>query len=184
MDDQEKYDDLDGSFFGTVKLMAESIDLCIQDLKTLPKQQLKKQIKNKLNERMKKIVRATIPKMKKMRFITEPTEFSRKSYIGKLRGNEAVEALRLKLNMVVIYGNYHGDITLNRLCPHCESDDDSTEHLLDCPVLESSVTSQNICNDDNIQTWKQVLEIQRFNIEHRADTASWLKKFLRKSQSS
>ena len=69
--EQEENSDVEGSFFGTVKGMAESIDVVIDDLKSLPKSQLKKLIKKKLNERMKKVISATIPRMKKLRFIED-----------------------------------------------------------------------------------------------------------------
>ena len=174
--EQEQNNDLDGSFFGSVLSMAKSIHVSIEDLKTLRKDHLKRLLKTKINEKMIRIVASTIPKMKKMRFVGEPAEFVRKPYVINLRGKETIEALRLKLNMVVIYDNYHGDVTIRRLCPHCELHDDTTEHLVDCPVLSSNISSNFIANDNNLQTWKQILEIVSFNINHRDDETSWLKR--------
>ena len=153
--------------------MAQSIAIPLKDLKSLPKNQLKKLIKKKLNERMTKIIAATVPQMTKLRFIDKPQAFERQPYVTQLKGDEAIQALRTKLNMVAIYGNYHGDITMRRLCPYCEKEDDTTEHLLDCLEIQSTITSKDIQNNNNTETWKQVLEVIKFNMDHRTEKCSW-----------
>ena len=173
VDEQERENDLDDSFFGTVVNMAESIAIPLEDIKSLPKNQLKKSIKKKLNERMTRIIAATIPQMTKLRFVDKSLEFERKTYVTQLKGDEVIQALRTKLNMVTIYGNYHGDITMRRLCPYCEKEDDTTEHLLDCPELQSTISSKDILNNSNIETWKQVLEVIKFNMDHRTEKCGW-----------
>ena len=173
VDEQESNNDLEDSFFGTVLTMAQSIAIPLKDLKSLPKNQLKKLIKKKLNERMTKIIAATVPQMTKLRFIDKPQAFERQPYVTQLKGDEAIQALRTKLNMVAIYGNYHGDITMRRLCPYCEKEDDTTEHLLDCLEIQSTITSKDIQNNNNTETWKQVLEVIKFNMDHRTEKCSW-----------
>ena len=52
IDEQEKNNDTDESFFGTVLEMAESIGITIDQLKNTVKSSLKKLIKNKLNKKI------------------------------------------------------------------------------------------------------------------------------------
>ena len=178
LEQQEADNDLDESFYGTVLDMTKTIDITIDDLKTLPKNQLKALIKRKLNERMVNVVKNTIPKMSKLRFLSceEGCELKRKPYITNLKGNDTIEALRIMLNMEVVYGNYRGDITLTRLCPHCDECDDTTEHLVDCRVFHSMVTSNDLKKKDgfNSETWKQILELVTFNMKNRTtDCPTW-----------
>ena len=39
--------------------------------------------------------------------------------------------------MIDIHGNYRGNVTLRRLCAHCEEEEDTTEHLPSCKVFLS-----------------------------------------------
>ena len=171
--EQESENDLDGSFFGTVKEMALSIDVSLENLKSLQKSQLKKLIKEKLNERMLQVIKATIPKMTKLRFLNIPDTFERKPYILHLSGKETIQTLRVRLNMITIYDNYHGDVTLKRMCIHCEGADDTTEHLIECPVFESALSSTFLCNENNVNTWRQLLEIIEINMDHRPSPSGW-----------
>ena len=117
---------------------------------------------------MYKVVSLTIPRMTKLRFVkVGENKFKRKEYIIKLQGSEAIQALRCRMNMIQIYGNYHNDITLRRLCPHCEMADDTTEHLLTCKVFHSTVSQKDLFDEQNIEVWKQILEIINFNLKHR-----------------
>ena len=110
--EQEENDDVDGSFFGTVKDMAQSISMSLEDLKSLPKNQLKRQIKNNLDKSMVQVISSTIPQMKKLRFLDPLVTFGRKSYVTQLQGRSCIQALRVRLNMIAVYGNYHGDISM------------------------------------------------------------------------
>ena len=156
--------------------MARSINVSLDDLKTLPKNQLKKLIKSKLDERMVNVFNSTIPRMTKLRFMEKPATFKRKLYVTLMRGKETIQVLRIRLNMITVYDNYHGDITMRRTCPHCEEVDDTTEHLIECPILHSSLTSDLIKQCSNIETWRQILEIVCYNMDHRLETCSWTRK--------
>ena len=174
--DQEENHDVDDSFYGTVAEMAKTIGVTLDDLKNLTKSKLKNVIKSRLDERMEHVINLTIPKMTKLRFMKQPATFERKSYIKQLSGTESIQVLRVRLNMVVIYGNYHGDVTMKRTCEHCEEADDTTEHLIECPILHSSLSSSLISQSCSTETWKQILEMVNFNMNHRAETCSWTRK--------
>ena len=173
--EQQVDGDTEESFYATVVEMANVVGVSVEDLQNLPKNHLKKLIKNKLNERMRHVIACTQPKMKKMRFV-QTENFDRQKYVINLKGKDSVQALRLRLNMIPIYGNYHGDIQMRRLCPHCEEEDDTTEHLLDCKTLHSVVNSGDLFNNNNIEIWKQILEVMTFNLEHRLNTPKLGKK--------
>ena len=83
------------------------------------------------------------------KFLKIRKDFQRKSYITNLRGSDAIQVLRCRLNMIPIYGNYHNDITLMRLCPHCEEEAATTEHLVSCKVFHSTIAPEHLCNDTN-----------------------------------
>ena len=105
--------------------------------------------------------------MSKMRFIQTPTLYERKGYITHLKGNEVLTILKTKLNMQPIYGNYKGDLTKERLCPYCQEEDDITEHLITCKVFETSITKELLVGSENVELWRQVAELVKFNIENR-----------------
>ena len=180
MQEQEENDDVDGSFFGTVKDMAQSISMSLEDLKSLPKNQLKRQIKNNLDKSMVQVISSTIPQMKKLRFLDPLVTFGRKSYVTQLQGRSCIQALRVRLNMIAVYGNYHGDISMRRTCPHCEETDDTTEHLVECPIFHSTLKPTLLNQMSNTETWKQILEIINFNMDHRLETCSWTRKQAKK----
>ena len=72
------------------------------------------------------------------------------------------------MNMQYIYGNYKGDYELPRLCPHCRQVDDTTEHLLTCTYFgQTSLTEDDLKNDDNVELWRQVNERIATNLKWR-----------------
>ena len=104
-------------------------------------------------------------KMKKLRFIKTARTFKKKEYISKMSGSEAVQAIKTRLNMLPVYGNYKHDLTLRRLCVLCDKEDDTTEHLLECEVMGvNNISAEHLKNDDNVQLWQQINEVTKFNL--------------------
>ena len=77
----------------------------------LSKSALKKMVKTRIRERMQEIVLKAKDGSTKMRFST-CNAFESKPYIKFSSGNNAVMALKTKLNMWEIYGNYKGNYKL------------------------------------------------------------------------
>ena len=91
-----------------------------------------------------------------------------KQYIVDGGGTDAIKTLKIRLNMHRVFGNYKGDYELPRLCPHCQQEDDTTEHLILCTYFgESSLTEQDLHNTNNIQLWKQINERVDTNMKWR-----------------
>ena len=59
-------------------------------------------------------------------------------------------------------------MTLKRLCPHCEEEDDTTEHLISCEVFENNVFSPaDLRNDSNKELWSRINELVDVNMANR-----------------
>ena len=106
--------------------------------------------------------------MKKLRFVESSEVFGRKRYIVDMEGQEALKTLKIRLNMMEIYGNFKGNVTLKRLCLHCGEDDDTTEHLISCKVFENSIFSPvDLRNDSNKELWRRINELVDVNMANR-----------------
>ena len=82
---------------------------------------------------------------------------------------ECLHTLKTRLNMLPIYANYKGDLTLDRICTHCNKEEDKTEHLLECEALGNTVLKrEDLQNTNNTELWKLMNERTRFNIRCRA----------------
>ena len=62
--------------------------------------------------------------MNKLRFLGQQKEFERKKYIIQIDADSAVQVMKTRLNMLLIYDNYKGDVSLSRPCPLCSMADD------------------------------------------------------------
>ena len=109
-----------------------------------------------------------------MRFIkNEDSDFRRKTYIQKMKSSDAMKALKVRLNMIPIFGNFKGDMTKRRLCPHCEKADDTTEHLITCRIYSNNILKIiHLTNDYNVELWRQIVELIDCNLGHRPEPTS------------
>ena len=128
---------------------------------------LKRMVKKKIVERMKEIVLLTKKGSKKMRY-SSCHEFGMKPYIKFGNGINVTSILKTRLHMWEVYGNYKGNYKLQRVCPHCLKEDDTTELLLMCSALGPSLfTVSEIANEENVQLWKQMVERINTNMKWR-----------------
>ena len=73
-----------------------------------------------------------------------------------------------RLNMQEIYANYKGNYMLSRMCPYCQEEEDTTEHLICCTSFgPSNFTDEDLRNDKNIELWKQINEQVAVNMKWR-----------------
>jgi hypothetical protein len=157
----------DGTWFMGVLRYLQTLDINLEIVKDSSKNVLKKIVKRKIIERMNATMIDSKRRYKKMRFLN-CEDFKLKNYIKFGRGNDALDALKTRLNMREIYGNYKGDYALQRLCPYCEEEEDTTEHLIDCAVFgPSQFTIEDLANEDNIELWKQINEKVAVNMKWR-----------------
>ena len=113
---------------------------------------------------MAKIVREAAEKMTKLRFITE-YEVGQKEYITKMDGTECFHTMKTRLNMLPIYANFKGDVTMDSAWAHCKTGEDKTEHLIECKAIgETILTKEDLKNSDNVELWRLINKRTRFNL--------------------
>ena len=170
VEEQQQMEEKD-TFYGNVEEMANTLKIQMETIRQLTKSQLKKLVKSQITGRMTQLVRAKSETMSKMRFTKEGAdEFGRKRYIIDMTGTEALKSLKIRLNMIPIYGNFRGDIYLRRQCIHCRENDDTTEHLILCRIFENDfINVSHLKNDSNAELWKQINELVDTNLNLRRD---------------
>ena len=117
---------------------------------------------------MEEEITAKAKQSSKLRFITTPVNFEKAEYINELSGDEAIEVMKIRLNMVNIHGNYKSDLTKCRRCPHCQTAVDTTEHLLECPTgnADEEGDKETLYKKD-AEGWKDILNIIDTNLGTR-----------------
>ena len=165
--DQEKNEE-EGTFYHETKVYFNKIGIDIKDVDTMLKSQLKKTIKERLSNRMVDVIKKTMH-MTKSRFQNVPTKLETKKYINNLSGTESLKTLKTRLNMQPVYGNFKCDITKQRVCQHCNKEDDTTEHLVSCKIFETGLDPEMLKNEDNYELWKQINQLIDFNLNHRLE---------------
>ncbi len=170
--EQENMDD-DDTFYMDVKLMASTIGLSFESIKNLTKDELKILIKENIDKEMVRITTGAL-KMTKLRFINEPTTFERKEYLLKMDGSSAIQVLKTRLNMLPVYGNFKGDLSIPRLCQWCDEEDDTTEHFLTCKVVGvCNLNPEHLRNADNVELWRQINLVVKSNMDKRVGKKRW-----------
>ena len=163
---QQRVDEEDDTFYDTVKRMASSLNIDIKDVDNLTKAELKKKVKSRIGEQMVKAIKQA--KMKKLRFIKDPEVFERKKYVQMMDAKAAIEVMKIRLNMIELYGNFKANLTLERLCPLCKRHDDTTEHLITCKEInQNKINVAQLSNEDNPELWRQINELVSLNMEKR-----------------
>lgn len=164
----QKEEQEDGTFYMETKKILGRYEVDIDEIADMTKSKLKDRLKTKMKEKMTEHINKAADQMKKLRFI-QPGQFERQEYVKKLSGFACLETMKTRLNMLPVYGNFKADLTLERLCPYCKAEDDTTEHIIECTELgRTSLTVDDLQNTNNQQTWTMINERVKFNLEHRA----------------
>ncbi len=167
--EQSKMSDID-TFYADTCGMASSLKIKLTDIENLSKHQLQKLLRSNIDTNMADLVSKSLG-FRKMRFVKKPDRFMRKDYVDLMNGYDTIQAIKIRLNMIEIYGNFKHNLTLPRLCPYCNEVDDTTEHLVTCRVLGvGNVSPHDFINEDNCGLWTRVLEVVRFNLNNRGGT--------------
>ena len=154
------------SFANQVREEAAAIG--IMNITDLTKSELKKKVKEAVKGRMEEEISKEAGRSSKLRFITQPITLERADYINELTGDEAVDVLKMRLNMINIHGNFKGDITKKRRCPHCEEEKDTTEHFITCSKMEGGrEKGEEVLYSKEACKWREVMNVIRMNLERR-----------------
>ena len=146
----------------------EAAVLSIADITELTKSQLKKTIKDEIRSRMQNEIAVEVNANSKLRFLSKRDQYERAEYVNEMAGDEVLEILKIRLNMMDIHGNYKTDLTKKRLCPHCTRHKDTTEHLITCSAVESKENwEEKDLGRTDAESWKGLLDTVRRNIGTR-----------------
>ena len=164
--EQERNEE-EGTWFDGVNKYLQLLNMNKEMVREMSKSTLKKLVKKQIVERMNKLMKDSKGRYKKMRFLN-CEKFELKEYIKFGNGHDAIQALKTRLNMQEIYGNYKGNYELPRICPHCEEEDDTTEHLITCPVfVPTNIDVDDLQDDGNVELWRQINELVAVNMKWR-----------------
>ena len=166
---QQQEEDREGSFYKEVEKETKKIHIEIEQIKKMEKSNLKKSIKEGIKKEMEKELNKSIPEMKKLRFMNTPSTLKRQGYITELEGEEATKGIKIRLNMVNIYGNYKGDKKKRRYCYHCKEEEDITEHLIECRKVGGGIEirREELKDGDNVKKWKEIIKKVEWNMMNR-----------------
>ena len=155
------------TFYADVQRMASVLQMEMKEIREQCKSQLKNMVKERINKRMVEVVKRSMTTTK-MRFVKSENTFTRKMYIQRMKGTSAIKTLKTRLNMIPIYGNVKGDVTIKRTCWHCRVEDDTTEHLISCKIFQSNILKpEHLSNDENVEVWRMINEYIDCNLRNR-----------------
>ena len=167
LEQMEADDDEDETIYQTTKKKLEHYKIDINQIAEMSKSELKKLVKSRIGEDMEKIIGEAAEKMTKLRFIKD-YRCRRKEYMEKMGGFESIHTLKTRLNMLPVYANYKGDLSMESTCMICQNTEDNTEHLVECSGLgETILTREDLQDDGNEQLWKLINERTKYNLESR-----------------
>ena len=155
----------DGSFYEDTQSVMRMLELTGVD--EMKKDELKKTIKDKVRLKMEEEIRTMVEKSRKLRFLKNVT-FRQAPYFQCVGGEDANLILKLRLNMVDVYGNFKGDITKRRLCLHCKECMDSTEHMVQCSKVSGTKEQYvDILSEQDSEEWIPLLKVVKENLNGR-----------------
>ena len=99
IEEQKEEDEDDDTIYRTTKDHLDKYGIDINEIANMEKSKLKKLLKDKINEEMKKMVEKAAGNMTKLRFI-KVDNFERQKYIYELKGHECIQAIKTRLNML------------------------------------------------------------------------------------
>ena len=163
---QQQDEEDDDTFYNVTKQYFDRLNIDITSVTTMSKKELKNKLKQELNKRTINIIKKSLH-MSKLRFLSPPEALETAKYLKCLPGTEALKALKTRLNMQPVYGNFKGDLSKPRLCHYCSKEDDTTEHLLQCEVLKTELEVMDLFNETDPELWLQINELIEFNLKNR-----------------
>ena len=164
--EEEKERMTEGSFYNeTYKIIDE---LRIEEIESKKKEDAKKVIKEKINEKMVSMIEEEKENKTKLRFLKSPINFKRQQYITELPGDDAVKVMKIRLNMVDVGHNYKGNRRKPRTCCYCQINEDTTEHLVQCK-RNNGVDVKEFENAES-KHWKEIISQVDENINSRDKT--------------
>ena len=148
-------------WFGETKREAMEIGIELRKEEVLGKRKSawKKDVKGRILECVKMEMKEKIKESKKMRFLVRR---GCDTYLKELFNENARLAIKIRLNMVEWIAGNMGE---ESLCPLCEKECDTTEHVFACEKLENKVVT--VKDLENGEKMMEVVNLFKRNEERR-----------------
>ena len=142
-----------------------------EDLLKITKSAWKKEIKEKIENIVRKELEDEARTKTKLRF-TE--NFGRQEYLKECRMEEVKRIMKVRLNMVDLKANYKG-MYEDTLCPACKIAEETTEHVILCPdykaITQHTLVVEQIQEQMNDINWiREAYKVY----EQIEETRKWL----------
>lgn len=162
----QKNEGMENSFYGDIKDLCQSYEINIERITQMLKSELKSTIKKKINESMVTVLQGKKNSMRKLRFL-DMNNFKCKEYIKEEDGSIIKTIMEIRLNMVMTYDNYKNNKEIkSKMCPHCNKENDSTEHMFKCTIFGVNYEMDEI-GEDNSEQLKTLATIAKTNMNLR-----------------
>ena len=148
-----------GCWIEKVKQLCNKYSLNIDEIHTYTKNNLKQLLKGKINTKLNVEICELSKQKTKVRFIKE---YSQKEYLKELKFKDCIMMIKIRLNMIETKCNYKSMFT-NLKCEICKSEDDTTEHLLECTNNNSDQSNKEKLIEPN----NEIVKIIAQNISTR-----------------
>ena len=147
-------------WYKEVKGMAKSYQINVgEEIKRQSKKEWKKEVRKKIRKKIEERIREEIRDKKKLRNV-RMEKWERRKYIMECTAEECKNILKIRLNMVNARANYKGTYGGDTKCRACKTEEETTEHLIDCEQYKRLVgCSRNMdVMTENIEELKQLTE--------------------------
>ena len=124
------------------------------------KSEWKKVVKEKIMLKILDETRKKAAEMRKLRFIDG---FGRKNFIDELNGDQVIEYIKIKLNMVTYLS---GNFGKKEICKICTLGEETTEHVFECSGIQNN---DKLTADDLLTTDKDnILRVLRLFRDYKS----------------
>ena len=149
---------------GNIMEEARSLDIKVSEetVKGKPKSTWKKEVKSKIRVAVEKELEEKKKDYKKLRFLKKK---GNDTYLKEIYNEKARNGIKIRLNMVEWIADNMGD---SSRCPLCGRDNDTTEHVFRCDVVEndSLLTVKDL--EDGVKM-SEIVELFNRNEEARRE---------------
>ena len=131
IENQILYNRVTNTIYGKVISIGKETNIDVSVVTAVSKSKWKKLCKDKIIEVMIKRLRHEMENKTKSRFV-QNDRWEKKKYIEQLDGWIAIDVLKIRLNMWPLKMNYKKSNEEEYLCPKCNLQNDTTEHIVSC----------------------------------------------------
>ena len=170
---QKNGEELKKNWYNEINYWLQKLELKEEESKitTMLKSEWKKVVKERIFEAVKEEVTEKL-QTTKLRFVED---IGKKEYVRECRMEEVKEIMKIRLNMTELKPNFGGKYR-DRLCPACQEEDETTEHVVQCQVYKSLLGHRLNCDKPMKELMKDTVWLKEAINVYRLieETREWL----------